>query len=85
MGEMRKLLTLDNHRVFSPEYLKSREQGRTGGPRGETKAETGPVGSILLFSDPRECRPPGSSVHWVLQARRLEWAAVSSSSAGFEE
>ena len=53
MGEMRKLLTLDNHRVFSPErYLKSREKGRPGDPQGETKAETGPVGSILLFSCP---------------------------------
>ena len=26
-----------------------------------------------------DCGPPGSSVHGILQARRLEWAAVPSS------
>ena len=26
-----------------------------------------------------ECSPPGSSVHGILQARILEWAAISSS------
>ena len=26
-----------------------------------------------------DCSPPGSSVHWILQARILEWAAISSS------
>ena len=29
--------------------------------------------------DPMDCSPPGSSVHWILQARILEWIAVSSS------
>ena len=29
--------------------------------------------------DPMDCSPPGSSVHGILQARRLEWAAISSS------
>ena len=28
--------------------------------------------------DPNDCSPPGSSVHGILQARTLEWAAVSS-------
>ena len=27
--------------------------------------------------DPMDCRPPGSSVHGVLQARILEWVAIS--------
>ena len=26
-----------------------------------------------------DCSPPGSSVHWILQARILEWVAISSS------
>ena len=26
--------------------------------------------------DPRDCGPPGSSVHGILQARVLEWVAV---------
>ena len=29
--------------------------------------------------DPVDCSPPGSSVHGILQARILEWVAVSSS------
>ena len=28
--------------------------------------------------DPVDCSPPGSSVHWIFQARTLEWAASSS-------
>ena len=29
--------------------------------------------------DPTDCSPPGSSVHGILQARILEWAAIPSS------
>ena len=29
--------------------------------------------------DTKDCGPPGSSVHGILQARILEWVAVSSS------
>ena len=31
--------------------------------------------------DPMDCRPPGSSVHGILQARIREWVAISSSGA----
>ena len=27
--------------------------------------------------DPMDCIPPGLSVHWILQARILEWVAIS--------
>ena len=37
------------------------------------------VSCIWLFCDPRDCSLPGSSVHGVLQARILEWVAISSS------
>ena len=30
--------------------------------------------------NPVDCSPPGSSVHGILQARMLEWAAISFSS-----
>ena len=33
----------------------------------------------LTLCDPADCSPPGSSVHGILQARILEWAAISSS------
>ena len=33
--------------------------------------------SCLILCDPIDCSPPGSSVHGILQARVLEWGAVS--------
>ena len=33
--------------------------------------------SCLTLCDPVDCSPPGSSVHGILQARILEWVAVS--------
>ena len=35
--------------------------------------------SCQLFCSPMGCSPPGSSVHGSLQARMLEWVAISSS------
>ena len=35
--------------------------------------------SYLTFCDPMDCSLPGSSVHGILQARILEWVAMSSS------
>ena len=32
--------------------------------------------SCLTLFDPVDCSPPGSSVHWILQARILEWVAI---------
>ena len=33
---------------------------------------------VHLFCDPMDCRPSGSSVHGILQARILKWVACSS-------
>ena len=35
---------------------------------------------VRLFCDPMDHSQPGSSVHEILQARILEWAAISFSS-----
>ena len=35
--------------------------------------------SYLTLCDPVDCGLPGSSVHGILQARILEWVAISSS------
>ena len=35
--------------------------------------------SCLTLRDPMDCRPPGPSVHGILQARILEWVAMPSS------
>ena len=33
--------------------------------------------SCLTLCNPMDCSPPGSSVHWIFQARILEWFAIS--------
>ena len=36
------------------------------------------VGQLCLtFCNPVDCSPPGSSIHGILQARILEWVAIS--------
>ena len=35
--------------------------------------------SCPTLCNPMDCSPPGSSVHGILQARILEWVAISSS------
>ena len=37
------------------------------------------IQSCLTLCDLMDCSPPGSSVHGILQARTLEWVAISSS------
>ena len=37
----------------------------------------------LTLCDPMDCRPPGSSVHGILQTRMLEWVAISLSNVNF--
>ena len=39
--------------------------------------------SCPILYDPMDCRTPGSSVHGALQARTLEWVAISSSGGSF--
>ena len=41
------------------------------------------VQSYLPICDPMDCSPSGSSVHGILQARILEWVAISSSRGMF--
>ena len=33
--------------------------------------------SCPTLSDPMDCSPPGSSIHGILQAGILEWAAIA--------
>ena len=37
------------------------------------------VTSVVSLFNPIDCSPPGSSVHGILQARRLDWVATASS------
>ena len=40
--------------------------------------------SCLTLCHPMDCSPPGSSVHGILQARILEWAAMPSYRGSFQ-
>ena len=33
--------------------------------------------SCPTLSDPMDCSLPGSSIHWIFQARVLEWGAIA--------
>ena len=44
-------------------------------PMHESESEV--AQSCLTLSDPMDCRPPGSSVHGIFQARVLEWGAIA--------
>ena len=43
----------------------------------ESESESEVTQSCLTLCDPVDCSPPGSSVHGILQARILEWVAIS--------
>ena len=45
------------------------------------KSESEVAQSYPTLCDPVDCSPPGSSVHGILQARILEWVAISFSRA----
>ena len=43
----------------------------------KVKSESEVAQSCPTLSDPMDCSPPGSSVHWIFQARVLEWGAIA--------
>ena len=43
----------------------------------KVKNESELTQSCPTLSDPMDCRPPGSSIHGILQARVLEWGATA--------
>ena len=44
---------------------------------GKDKSEVLVAPSCLTLCNPMDCSPPGSSIHGILQARILEWVAIS--------
>ena len=43
----------------------------------KVKSESEVTQSCPTLRDPRDCSPPGSSIHGILQARVLEWGAIA--------
>ena len=42
----------------------------------KVKSEREVAQSCRTLRDPMDCSPPGSSIHWIFQARVLEWGAI---------
>ena len=65
-------------------YFIDRKQ-KKGSTSGKSPAAAATAAKSLqscpTLCDPIDSSPPGSSVHGVLQARTLEWVAISSSNA----
>ena len=43
----------------------------------KVKSESEVAQSCLTLSNPMDCSLPGSSTHWIFQARVLEWGAIA--------
>ena len=43
----------------------------------KVKSQSEVAQSCPTLSDPMDCSLPGSSVHWIFQARVLEWGAIA--------
>ena len=54
------------------------------GQDGSWKVNVLATQSCPALYDPMECSPPGSSIHGILQAKLLEWIAISSSTGSFQ-
>ena len=49
----------------------------------KVKSESEVAQSCPTLSDPMDCSLPGSSVHWIFQARVLEWGVIAFSVCTF--
>ena len=58
-----------------------REEGQGRIPEGESAAAAKSLQSCLTLHDPRDGSPPASPIPGILQAKTLEWVAISSSNA----
>ena len=51
---------------------------------GIVKSESEVAQLCSTLGDPRDCSPPGSSIHGIFQARVLEWGAIAFSSESYK-
>ena len=73
------------HRIQCQELAEMRQGGKVpvcliviGSGQGMSEGKFSGVMKVSVsLWDPLDCSPPGSSVHGILQARILEWVAIS--------
>ena len=63
-----------HYRIESPSYISMRASAAAAAAKS--------LQSCPTLCDPRDGSPPGSPIPGILQARTLEWVAISFSSAG---
>ena len=69
-------LNIQKTKIMAPGPITSWQiDGETWKQSCESESEV--AQSYPTLSDPMDCRPPGSSIHGILQARILEWVAIS--------
>ena len=71
-------LMIDSRNFWTPrENGKHEKTGRNSGAvRTELNGEVKAAQSCSTLGNPKDCSPPASSVHGILQARMLKWAAI---------
>ena len=78
----RKKPVFQIHDMMLPKYVTVSTELWTQKGTGIAKGGGGFKVKVLVaqpcptLCDPRDCSPPGSSVHGILQARILEWVAI---------
>ena len=60
-----------------PEWVAFPFSKESSQPRDGTQSESEVAQSCPTLCDPVDCSLPGSSIHGILQARILEWVAIS--------
>ena len=74
---------LESTRLLCPWNISGKQEYWSGlpfpSPMHEVQRESEIAQSCLTLNNPMDCSLPGSSVHRILQARVLEWVAISSS------
>ena len=72
---MLKILQASLQQYVNQELQDVQARFRKGRRRKKERNEV--AQSCLTLCDPVDCSPPGSSIHGILQARILEWVAIS--------
>ena len=72
---------IQTHQQGSTDPGLSRALGGHGGGGGWGTCSCSAAQPCPALCSPADCSPPGSSVHGIVQARKLEWVAISSSRA----
>ena len=67
----------DNELLIAKFRLKLKKVGKSTRPFKMKESESELAQSCLTLCNPMDCSLPGFSIHWIFQARVLEWLAIA--------